>query len=76
MEKNIRLELVKAIWESGFRAGFSSGEDSATSFEWGTFSREPSTGDKAWDSHVQWLLDTDTDMKLDIMDLEGWENIP
>lgn len=70
------IDLVKAIWASGFRAGYDSGMDSATCFEWGTHSGKPQDADSAWKADVQWCIDTEHSSHLDINDPKSWENVP
>jgi len=72
----MNIELIKAIWAAGFRCGHSSGMDVATAFEHGCRSQMPQTPQKAWDEEVQWRIDTDTSMHVDIDNPSQWENIP
>lgn len=67
-------ELAKAIFAAGFRIGRHCGEDAATAYEWGSFSREPKHPDKAWDEYVKWMLTACSD-PLDISNPKHWENV-
>lgn len=72
----MNTELAKAIFEAGFRAGYNSGNDHAVAHEWGSHSREPSSGDKAWRRDVLPYLDPTSFTPLNIDDPSSWGNIP
>ena len=72
----MNIELIKAIWSAGFNTGHKCGSDSSCAFEQGSRCRTPQDPQKAWDEYVQWRIDTDTSMHIDIDNSSQWEDIP
>jgi len=59
-------KLIRAIWESGWRAGHECGIDDATAFEHGHHSSMPKRASDAWVYYVSNRPAT----------IEGWDDIP
>lgn len=68
-------DLVRAIFEAGFRSGYANGRDDATAYEWGCGNRRPDPR-KAWEEDVQWCIETEGSYRLDTSDPEAWSHIP
>ena len=64
-------ELIKAIWKSGFRAGY---EDGVEDFVWGGVVR-PTSPEKGWKKWVVPYLDGGPDNAVDVNTVEAWDDI-
>ena len=69
------IELAKAIFAAGFKAGHESGYDDATSHEWGSISHKPQKALDAWKEDIDWRISTNSSYHLDISKAEDWNII-
>jgi hypothetical protein len=68
-------ELIKAIWKSGFRAGYEDGADDQLNYVWGGGGHTTSP-EKGWKEWVVPYLDGGPDNAVDVNTVEAWDDIP
>lgn len=68
-------DLVRAIFEAGFRSGYAKGSDDATTYEWGCGNRKPDPR-KAWEEDAKWRIETDGSYRIDASDPNAWAYVP
>jgi hypothetical protein len=68
-------ELIKAVFDAGFRIGRHNGEDCALNYERGSRSTLPQSADLAWKEDVQWRLEENSSYKMDMCNPTDWSSI-
>lgn len=69
------LRLLRAAWESGYRAGVGAGRAVELDYYERGDIVDPFPASEAWEEVVAWRLDTDASHHLDPSDPEAWGDV-